>query len=203
MPLVTSIKPQRNGKRLNIYLDDKFGFGVDLLTYTKRQLKVGSEITEEEVGSIVKESEFQKTYENILRFAVMRPRSEKEIDLWFKKKKIHSSLIKEITERLVRMELLDDTKFALWWVEQRNLFKPKPKRVIISELKIKGVNDAVIRQVLETVKIDEKGALKKTLTKALKRWGVMDDFEKRKRAYGYLLGKGFDIELIRDAISEI
>ena len=30
MPRISAISPQKNGKRVNIYLDGKFGFGIDL-----------------------------------------------------------------------------------------------------------------------------------------------------------------------------
>jgi len=40
MPVITSIKAQKNQKRVNIYLDGKFSFGLDLENFMKLQLKV-------------------------------------------------------------------------------------------------------------------------------------------------------------------
>ena len=48
MPTITSIKPQRNQKRVNIYLDGKFGFGIDLENLVTLRLRVEQELTEEE-----------------------------------------------------------------------------------------------------------------------------------------------------------
>ena len=52
----------------------------------KLGLKVEQELTEEEVEKIVKKAEFQKTLDKLLKFATLRPRSEKEIKDWLKKK---------------------------------------------------------------------------------------------------------------------
>ena len=73
MPIITSIKPQKNGKRVNIYLDEEFGFGLDLENFVKLGLKVEQKLSEDEVEEIVKKAEFQKVYDKILRFASLRP----------------------------------------------------------------------------------------------------------------------------------
>ena len=66
MPVITSIKPQRNKKRSNIYLDGKFGFGLDLDNFVKLGLKVEQELSDKEIAGIVKEAEFQKILEKLL-----------------------------------------------------------------------------------------------------------------------------------------
>ena len=74
MPAITSIKPQKNGKRVNIYLDGEYGFGLDLENFVKLGLKVEQEFTDEEIEKIIKKAEFQKVYDKILRFGSLRPR---------------------------------------------------------------------------------------------------------------------------------
>ena len=80
MPIITSIKPQKNNKRVNIYLDNEFGFGLDLENFVKFHLKVDQELTDEQITKIVKDAEFQKILDKLLRFAMLRPRSKKEIN---------------------------------------------------------------------------------------------------------------------------
>src|SRR3990167_6032933 len=130
MPIITSIKQQRNKNRVNVYLDDKFGFGIDLDNFVLLHLKVDQELTDKEVEEIVKKAEFQKTLDKLLRFATLRPRSKKEIKDYFKRKKVHESLYEELFNRLNRLELIDDEEFAKWWVDQRQNFKPKAVRVL-------------------------------------------------------------------------
>jgi len=128
MSVVTSIKPQKNNKRVNIYLDYEFAFGLDLENFVKFHLKVDQELDEKQINKIVKEAEFQKILDKLLMFATLRPRSEKEVKDYLKRKKSPESITEELFKRLNSLELIDDTKFARWWVEQRQAFSPKTKR---------------------------------------------------------------------------
>jgi regulatory protein len=138
MPIITSIKQQKNKNRVNVYLDDKYGFGIDLDNFVILKLRVGQELTEEEVEKVVKKAEYQKTLDKLLRFAMVRPRSEKEVTDYFRRKKVHESMHQKLLEKLKHLELIDDLKFAKWWVDQRANFKPKTKRILKIELTKKG-----------------------------------------------------------------
>lgn len=203
MPQITSIIPQKNKKRVNIYLDGKFAFGLDLQTFLKNNLKVEQELSDEQIKEIVKKGEFQNTYDKILRFATLRPRSEKEYEIWLIKHKVHESLKKELFKRLKHLELLDDEKFAKWWVEQRGNFKPKPKKILIQELRIKGIGKDIIDKVLVEEKIDEKKIAEKLLLKKDRLWKNLPKFEKRKKMFAYLMQKGFQSETISSILGEI
>ena len=196
MPIITLIKPQKKKNRVNIYLDDKFGFGIDLENFVKLGLKVDQELTEEEVADIVKKAEFQKTLDKLLRFATLRPRSEKEIKDYFRRKKVHESLHKELFNRLNRLELIDDEKFAKWWVEQRQSFRPKPKRIMNYELRMKGIDNEIIKKVLGEEKIDEEKMAKEILGRKMYKWKNLEGFEKKQKMSQYLAQKGFSWEII-------
>src|SRR4030066_1398794 len=123
MPVITSIKPQKYTKRVNIFLDGKFGFGIDLVNFVKLGLRVEQSLDDEEIKKIIKKAEFQKTYDYLLKFAMLRPRTEKEIKDWFRRKKTPESLHQDLFSKLKGLDLIDDEKFAMWWVEQRLEFR--------------------------------------------------------------------------------
>jgi hypothetical protein len=79
MPTVTLLKPQKNGKRVNVHLDGAFAFGIDLDNLVLNHIKIGTELTDDEVKKIIRKAEFQKTLDKLLRFAMLRPRSEREV----------------------------------------------------------------------------------------------------------------------------
>jgi len=79
----------------------------------------------------------------LLKFATVRPRSEKEIGDWLKRKKIPTSLAPGLFKRLRRLNLVDDRQFARWWIEERLEFKPKPERVLFLELRKKGLKPVI------------------------------------------------------------
>jgi len=210
MPVITSIKPQKNQKRVNIYLDGKFsakggpasgwGFGLDLENFVKLGLKVGQNLTEEEVEKIIKKAELQKTLDKILRFATLRPRSEKEIKDWFKRKKVHETIHEELFDRLNRLELVDDEKFAKWWVEQRLQFRPKPKSIMYQELRIKGIKKEIIGEVLENTDVNEEKFAKDLLEKKKYKWKGLNKLIAKRKMSEFLARKGFDWDVIRKII---
>lgn len=200
MPTVTSLKSQKKDGRVNVFIDDKFGFGIDLDNLVLEKIKIGSEYTDKELAEIIKKAEFKKTLDKLLAFATLRPRSEKEVINYFKRKKIHDSLWKSLTDKLRHFELLDDIKFARWWVDQRQSFKPKPKRILEMELKIKGIGESVIDEVLGETKVDETAMARQLLDKKSYKWDKFEPRIAKLKKSQYLSGKGFSWETVEKVL---
>jgi regulatory protein len=202
VPIITSIKPQRNGKRVNIYLDGEFGFGIDLTNFVTLHLKVDQELTQRQVEEIVKKAEFQKTLDKLLRFVTFRPRSAKEIRDYFKRKKVHESLHQELLKRLNRLDLVNDEEFAKWWVDQRLAIKKFSIRSLIMELRGKGIDKETIEKVLEGAPINEEKMAKELIAKKAYKWESLPARERRSKMSQYLAGKGFGWDVIEKIASE-
>jgi regulatory protein len=203
VPQITAIKPQKNKKRINIYLDGKFGFGIDYESFVKLNLKVEQNLTQEEIEKIVKEAEFQKVKDKLLRYATIRPRSEKETGDWMKRKKVHKSIKKDLFDTLKRLELIDDRKFASWWIDQRLQFKPRGKKALYSELMKKGVGRNEIEDALSEVEIDETDMAKKLASEKSYKWEKYKGREKQKKMSDYLARKGFGWDVIKSVLKDI
>lgn len=161
MPKITAISPQKRKGRFNIFIDGEFAFGIDEDTLVQEGLIVGKEISELEVGELEEKSEVGKLYQKALRFLEYRPRSERELYNYLKKKPAITEALKNaedteiirerILKKLKQLNLLNDEEFARWWVEQRrNSRNPRGIRAIQSELYRKGVEREIIEQVLKT-----------------------------------------------------
>lgn len=203
MPIITSIKPQKNKKRVNIYLDGKFGFGLDLTNFVKLGLRAEQKLSNKEILKITKKAKFQDVYDKILKFASLRPRSEKEFVLWLKKHKVSESLHKKLFDKLKCLDFLNDKKFAIWWVEQRQQFRPKSKRILVQELRIKGIDKEMIDEVLKEEEVDEISAAKRMLKKKIYMWKKLGGFEKRVKMGKFLAGKGYSWDTIRKVVGEV
>lgn len=203
MPIITAIKPQKNKKRVNIYLDGKYSFGLDIENLFKFKLKVEQELSNKEVSKIVKKAEFNKTYEKLLKFSTLRPRSKKEIERWLKKHKIHETLHDNLFNRLKKLKLINEEQFAKWWVDQRMEFKPRGKYALRSELLTKGVDRKIIDNVLNQVDLNETKIAKELLIKKKYRWDKLAKLEKRKKMSQFLARKGISWESIKEAIDDI
>ncbi len=202
MPAITSIKLQENKRRVNLFLDGRFGFGLDLETFVKHRLKVEQELSDEEVRKIIKESEFQNVYDKILKFAALRPRSEKEYRFWLKKHKVHKSLHQELFDRLKRLDFLNDKKFTVWWIEQRQQFRPKSKRILDQELRIKGIDKEIVDEVLGEEEVDEAFAARQILKKKKYMWKNLEGFKKRVKMSNFLARNGYSWDTIRKVVNE-
>lgn len=203
MPIITSITAQKNKKRVNIFLDGEYGFSLDLDNFGKLNLRVNQELNQEEVNEIIKKGELQKSFDKTLNFAIRRPRSEKEIKDYFRRKEIDKSLQQNIIDRLIKLELLDDTKFAKWWVEQRLEFKHKSKKDIIFELRQKGIDSDAIKKILDNSEIDELKIAKELINKKLYKWQKYDEKVRHQKITQYLAGKGFGWDIINSAVDLI
>jgi len=200
MPLVTLLKPQKNGKRVNVYLDGVFGFGIDLDNLVMSHIKIGMELTDEEIEKIVRKAEFQKVLDRLIRFASIRPRSEREIGDYLKRKKVHESLFIDLIEKLRHFDLLDDSKFAKWWVDQRLAFKKISLRVLKLELGKKGIDKNTIDDVLANTPIDEEKTAKELLEKRFYKWEKLEPKLAKQKKFQYLASKGFSWEVIEKVV---
>jgi regulatory protein len=200
MPTVTALKPQKNQKRVNVYLDNKFGFAIDLDNLVLLGIKLNRDFDQEELEEIIKKSFFQKTFDKLLMFATLRPRSEKEVKMWFSRRQVPESIHEDLTKRLYKLELLDDQKFAAWWITQRQTFRPRSKRQLMMELAQKGIAKDIVSNALADSEVDESKIAKKLLDKAKYKWERFDDETKRQKKAQYLSQRGFSWEIIKKAI---
>jgi regulatory protein len=203
MPVITGIKAQKSKKRVNIYVDGNFSFGLDLENLLRYGLREGKVITEEQIKEIVKKAEFSKVSDKIIQYGLVRPRSEKEFRDWLKKYKVHTSIHKELFKKLKRLELLGDKSFALWWISQRVQFRPKSKIVLSLELRQKGVSKEIIDEALSEIVIDEKSVAKEILLKKKRVWENLSPDQIKKRMYAILLSKGFSMTIIKKAVESL
>lgn len=134
--------------------------------------------------------------ERTLKFIAIRPRSEKEIRAYLKRKRKKSSpeLIEKIIQKLKILEQVDDLKFAQWWIEQRTTFRPKGKIGLQMELRQKGVERDLIEKTVSG--IDELSLAKKALKK---KSHLLD----KQKLINFLSYRGFSWTTIKQALEEI
>lgn len=211
---ITGITSQtKNPDRVNVMVDGKYRFSLDIFQVAELGIKVGKDYTEAELDELETESQFGKLYTRALEYTMLRPHSGKEIRdyLWRKtratKYKSRTGEIKEragvsrdvadrVFARLVDKGYIDDEKFARYWVENRNLTKGASRRKLTAELRAKGVDQTIIdQQFAESERRDEE-ELQKIIAK---KRGRYDDEQK---FIQYLARQGFSFDDIKQALSE-
>lgn len=232
MSVITKLGFQRNQRRVNIYLDDKFAFGLSTIVALEHRLKKNLKISLTKIKKIIIASLKEELYEACLGFLTIRPRSEKEIRDYLKRKikkyfasKVRvenlklveksESLINETVKRLKKNGFINDLEFSYWFVKQRINFRPRGKRVLGLELRQKGISSEFIDEVLKDkslypIKVEEEAARKIAL-KAFKqltgskagKGRELGSYKLRQRLYGRLVSRGFSFETIKKAVDEI
>lgn len=150
---------------------------------------------------------FDRYYNLSLRFLSYRPRSEKEIYDYLKKKSSNSpnlteEIINKIIEKLKEYRFIDDSAFAKFWVEQRTKFKSKPIRVIEYELKQKGIDKILTEEILSSfdrTDLDLENA-RKLAERKLDFYRGLDVRKRKEKVTNYLLRRGFSFEIVRKAL---
>jgi regulatory protein len=197
--LITKIEVQKKRKdRYNIYIDDEFQFGLDENTLIKFDLRKGIEITEAEIEKIENEEVNAKAFNAAASFLKTRERSRKEIRDKLKAKEYYESVIEKVLEKLERLDIVNDKRFAEMFVRDRMKLKPKGKRVLQLELAQKGIDRNTIEEVLNEM-LGGDGELelaKRVYQKIEKRYLGLEENIRRDKIVKYLLSKGFSYNIV-------
>jgi len=218
MVKITDIVPQKkDSKRVSIFIDKQFAFGLSLELRFEKKLEVGKNLSEKQIKDLIESDQFERLLNNSLRFLSFRPRSEKEIiDHLLRKGKLkgieksdsekeqYSGSIQKVVNKLKKLDQVNDKEFAKWWIEQRQRFKPRGSRAIRVELLQKGIDREMVRELLDeknTVSEEElaiRVALKKIQSyKRLVRVEFMDKMAQ------HLARRGFSWDVVKKVVDTI
>jgi len=207
---ITALSIQQKDKnRVNVMVDEKFRFSLDIFQIGDLGIKVGKEYTEEELIALEMESQFGKTYIRALEYCLSRPHSAKEIkDYLYKKtrdsrtktggikKGISPDITTRVFNRLTERGYIDDEKFTRFWVENRNVKKGTSRRKLIAELRGKGVEQTIIENHLTMSERSDENELQKIIAKKRARYPDEQKFMM------YLARQGFSFDDIKSALSK-
>lgn len=207
---ITAITTQQKDKnRVNVLVDGKYRFSLDIFQVGELGLRVGKEYSDEELTVLENESIYGKLYARTLEYTLLRPHSAKEIRdyLWKKtrdtktkegaiRKGVSQILTSRVFERLLEKGYIDDERFARHWVENRHQRKGASKRKLIAELRSKGVDTAIIDHAMEETGRTDEDELAKVIAKKRSRYSDEQKFMQ------YLARQGFGFDEIKEALSK-
>lgn len=204
MNYITEIKP-RTGKKgiCEIYLDDGRHISTHFNTVKKNGLKVGTWITFDELSCIAYESDIATAYDRALKYLGYRARSCRELYNYLAGKGFASQVISAVVEKLKDYKYLDDSDFAVRWVENRNLLKPVSKRQLYNELKNKGIDNRILDDVLSRItEEDEFNNVYILAKKYLNKYRNLPEWEIRNKTGQALMRRGFNWDTVCSAVNK-
>jgi regulatory protein len=188
-------------KRVNVHLDGKYAFSLLAEVVLKEGLRVGQELSDEQIEKLTGTDRYQRCLNAAIRFLGYRPRSEAEIKQRLQKHGFDGDLTDKALARLKEQGLVDDTAFARFWIDNRESFSPRSRRLTKLELQRKGLGNDIIEQVVGEVD-DNDSAYRAALSKA--RRLSPSDYQVFRRRLGEHLGRrGFGYDVIKDTVERV
>lgn len=195
MGKITDIQKQkRNRTRVSVYIDGEFVCGLDEVAAAKARIKVGDEITETELKSVMFDSELNSAFERAVAYLGLAPRARREIERYLADKGYDREVIAAAVKKLVDYRYIDDRAYA------ESLVKSKSKKYgtfrLKAELKKKGIAQDIIDELLGDGGDDNVRDVAEKYVRSHK----FCDRQKLKR---FLAGRGFSWDSIDAAVDAL
>ena len=208
--IVTAITAQQKNKnRVNVMVEGRYRFSLDIFQVSELGIRVGKDYTDTELIALETESQFGKVYARALEYCLMRPHSAQEVrDYLYRKtrdsrqkdgglkKGVSPEITVRVFDRLDEKGYVNDEHFAKYWIENRNMTKGASQRKLTAELRSKGVDQSIIARFLVDSLRSDADELQKVITK--KRARYPDD----QKLIHYLLRQGFGYDDIKQALAD-
>ena len=210
---ITAISAQvKDPNRVNVSVEGKYRFSLDVFQVGELGLKIGRDYSEQELEQLEEESQYGKLYGRALEYCLVRPRSVREMRdyLWKKtrpskhraqktgtiveRQGVSKEVADRVLARLIEKKYLDDEKFARFWLDNRFMKKGASLRRLRLELAQKGVEKEIVERVIaENIRSDEE-ELQKIIAKKRYRYPDQQKFMQ------YLARQGFSFDDIKAAL---
>lgn len=148
---------------------------------------------------------YTKLLEASFRYLKFRPRSEAEMMRYLQKKcedwkagEEKNKILNAVFDELKKRGLISDRLFVEWWVNERNLGKPRSVFLLKLELKNKGVSEDIIEEYFSEHIQDDLETAKKALIKKGRKILFSE-----KKSIEFLLRRGYSYKIAFRAFEEL
>lgn len=194
---ITALKQQiKDNNRVSVFVDGNYSFSLTLDQLISEKLRNNMEITDEQVEALKKKSLDTKLRLKVIEWLSIRPRSEKELRDYLKKRKIDENHALNLVSELKDNKYFSDEKFAEWLIEYK-VRKLKSSLEIRHQLRQKGINDNTISKVLNDYKDDEMKNLRKLILK------YQNKYNDENKLIAYLTRRGYSFSAVKEALAEV
>ena len=198
MKLLSVSRLRRSLYRLDF--EDGDPVEVDVRTFDESGFRQGSDLTEEQLNTLLATSQYNRARERALYLLGLRDYACKELE-----QKLYTEATPEVAaavvERLREVGLLDDERYAARLARSLSKIKHYPRRRIEQELRHRGISSMLIQTVLSELEGEDSEQALALLQK--KYYNKLNDPDSRRRAIAALARRGFSYGSIRRAMDEM
>ncbi len=195
MGKITDIQKQkRNRTRVSIFIDGEFVCGLDEVAAATARLKIGDEITADELKNVMEKSELNSAFERAVGYLSIAPRAKKEIYKYLLDKGYDKAIIMQTIDKLVSYHYIDDYLYAQTYIKSKS--KKYGSFRISAELKQKGIAQSVIDELLDD-------ALEDNITDIAQKYIKSHKSADRQKLKRFLAGRGFSWDSINSVVAQL
>ncbi|QKN24547.1 regulatory protein RecX [Caproicibacterium lactatifermentans] len=193
---LTAMEPRRHCKTA-LFFDGEYALSVDTETLLKAGWKLGQDISDEELHTLLQQSDAHRASEKALYLLEHRSHSKKELT----DKIAHTvprAAAEAAAQKMEDLGLIDDANFAQRYA--RELYrKGFALRRVRYELARKGINPQTAEQAALQNEPDVTAAIQKVLQK---KYRTLADEKSHRRAAAALQRMGYEYTDIRTALKQ-
>jgi regulatory protein len=207
MSVISGIVPApRPAGRFAVLVDGRQTAVLTLEAIERLRLAVGRSVAGLE-DQIALEAKRLHTYDRAVNILAFRARSSSELARSLQRKGEEKPHIEWAIARLQEQGLLDDASFARSFARAKVVGGKQSRRRVQQDLARKGVSRSMSDEAIETVfeeeGVDQRAIVEEAARKKLRSLAGLDPAVQRRRLYGFLARRGYEMDDIRSVLSAI
>ena len=207
MPVISGIVPaHRPVGRFCVLVDGRERAVLTLEAIERLRLAVGRP-TDGLEDQIELETKRLHAYDRALNMLAFRARSSSELARSLQRKGEERPHVDWALARLEEQGLLDDAAFARSLARSKVVDGKQSRRRVQQDLARKGVSrtlaDEAIDTVIEEEAVDQRAIVEEAARKKLRALAGLEPAVQRRRLYGFLARRGYEMDDIRSVLSAI
>lgn len=200
---ITDITPQKQNERENIFIDDKFAFGVSSELRYKYDLHIGKEITDDFINDVLKAEEQNKVLNHAFNILSYSQNSKKGLYTKLMRKGYEEEFVLKAIEYCEERNYINDKLYAENFIKDKtNINKYGPNKVRY-DLISKGVSKDIIDEVLVIDSDDEYERAIELANKRIKSYKNDDKAAIYRKLGGFLQRRGYTYDVVSKVLREV
>lgn len=196
--LVTAVEPRRKSMSA-LYIDGEYAMKLDTMTLLKNHIKPGVEITDEQLRSLIEESDTHRAKERALYLVTYRDHSKKELTDKIKRT-CSPQAARQAAQQMEELGLVDDENFARKYANELLRKKHMSPRGIEYKLREKGISNELIAIIKEELEYDPYEEIRELLNKKYPDYA--ENEKVKRRAVSALQRLGWSWSDIKSAMND-
>lgn len=186
----------------NVYLSNGEVLTLNERVITENELLLKKEINKELYEKLNHDNQIYELIKKCIKYIEVRLRSTKEIRDYLIKKDISIDIVEECIEKLIKLDYINDERFAKAYIKDKINFTQKGDYKIKKELQLLEIPKEIIDDNINNIDrniIEEK--IKKIIEKDIKNNKKYSGNILKNKIYNHLVNQGFSKNIVIEIIN--